>query len=331
MNIKKIVITGATSSLGIALIDECIKQNIEVLAICNRNSKNLQRIPQHALVTVTECELSAFSDYEVDWTVQYDVFFHLAWASTQGDVARNNLQSQVENIQFALDAVDLAEKLGCKVFIGAGSQAEYGRKEQILTEQTPCDPETAYGMAKLCAGQMTRLACKQRGIKHIWPRILSAYGPNCQPQTIINYTITELLQGRKPLLSGGEQIWDFIYTGDVARALLLLAQEGKNGEVYVVGSGKSRKLKEYLKCVRKIVIDYNRKSKKSTEFECPQLGLGERPYGDQAVMHLVGDINKLQHDTGFEIDTEFEEGIQKTIKWIYKQILSQEDKYNEET
>ena len=223
---KRIVVTGATSSLGTALIDECIKQNIEVLAICNPNSKNMERITTHELVTIMECELSALADLkpenEIGHSVKYDAFIHLAWASTQGDAARNLLQPQAKNIQYALDAVDLAERLGCNIFVGAGSQAEYGRTNEILTEETPCHPETAYGIAKLCAGQMTRLACKQKGIIHIWPRILSAYGPNCQPQTIINYTLTELLQGRRPSLSGGDQIWDFIYTGDVARALLLL-------------------------------------------------------------------------------------------------------------
>ena len=178
MSLTKVVITGATSSLGTALIEECIKQNIEIMAICNRNSRNIGKIANHELVTIIECELESFSDFglndmDADWKLSnelknYDVFIHLAWASTQGDAARNLLQPQAKNIQYALDAVDLAERLGCNVFVGAGSQAEYGRTNEILTEETACHPETAYGMAKLCAGQMTRLACKQKGIRHIW-------------------------------------------------------------------------------------------------------------------------------------------------------------------
>ena len=315
---KRIVVTGATSSLGTALIDECIKQHIEVLAICNPNSRNMDRITKHEFVTIMECELSELSGFcpEKDG---YDAFVHLAWASTQGDAARNLLQPQVMNIKYALDAVDLAERLGCDVFVGAGSQAEYGRTNEILTEETPCHPETAYGMAKLCAGQMTKLACKQKGMKHIWPRILSAYGPNCQPQTIINYTLTELLQGRRPSLSGGEQIWDFIYTGDVARALLLLAEKGHDGEVYVIGSGNARQLKDYLQDVRRIVTESMTTSDVDAGYVCPELGLGDRPYGDNTVMHLACDIRKLKQDTGFETEVNFKEGILKTIEWIKEQ------------
>ena len=185
----------------------------------------------------------------------------------------------------------------------------YGGTDEVLTEETITRPETAYGMAKLCAGQMTRLACKQKGIRHIWPRILSAYGPKCQPQSVLNYTLTELLNGRRPSLSGGEQIWDFIYTGDVARALLLLTEKGRDGEVYVIGSGCSKPLKEYLLVVKNIVADVMGN-------DSLQLGFGERPYGESAVMNLQCDISKLKRDTGFYCNTSFADGIVETIKWI---------------
>ncbi len=300
--IKRIALTGATSSLGTAIVEECIKQNIEVLAIANPGSKNLGRINQSDNVKTRECALSEIKNFYDD--LQCDVFIHLAWAATAGDLERNRLADQAKNVEYALDAVDLAERLKCSVFVGAGSQAEYGRTEMTLTEDLPANPETAYGIAKLSAGMLTRLACRQKGIRHIWPRILSAYGPKCQPQSVINYTLTELLAGRKPSLSGGEQIWDFIYTGDVARALLLLAENGVDGEVYVIGSGKSKPLKEFLFEARDIV---------DKEIE---LGLGEKPYGEKAVMHLSCDISKLERDTGFKAETSFEDGIKKTIEWL---------------
>lgn len=302
---KKIVITGATSSIGCALIDECIKQNMDVLAIANPGSLNLKNIPVSERVTVAECALSDFGSWDISQYGQdWDAFIHLAWASTAGDAARNQLQPQVKNIEYALDAVELAQRLGCEAFVGSGSQAEYGRTDAILTEETPTFPETAYGMAKLCAGQMTRLACAKRGIRHIWPRILSAYGPKCQPQTVINYTLTELLAGRRPSLSPCEQIWDFIYTGDVAKALLLLAERGRDGEIYVIGSGESHPLKEYIIKARDII---NPKS---------ELGFGEKTLSPSAVMHLACDISKLKRDTGFEVSVEFEEGIRRTIETL---------------
>lgn len=306
--IKSVVVTGATSSIGTAIVDECIKQNISVLAIVNPGSSNISRINRAENVSVVECSLENLKCFDTDG-LKYDAFIHLAWAATAGDAARNMLIPQSMNIRYALEAVDLAKKFGCSVFIGSGSQAEYGRTDETLTEQTVTLPETAYGMAKLCAGQMTRLACSQNGIRHIWPRILSAYGPKCQPQSVINYTLNELINDRVPSLSGGDQVWDFIYTGDVARALLLLADKGKDGEVYVIGSGKERLLKEYLTEAAEVVKEVLSKEK-------VVLGLGEKPYGTNTVMHLSCDISKLVKDTGFEIDTDFAEGIRNTIKWL---------------
>lgn len=302
---KKIVVTGPTSSLGLALINECVKNNIEVLALANKGSERISRISNSELVTVLQCSLDELLTLgNIMSDDSYDTFFHLAWASTSGDKARNMLEPQVMNIKYSLDAVDLADRLGCKTFIGAGSQAEYGRTNEILSEFISPHPESAYGMAKLCAGQMTRLACNQKEIKHIWTRILSAYGPYCQPQTVINYTLSELLARRKPSLSGCEQIWDFIYTEDVARALLSLAYKGHDGDIYVIGSGESRTLKEYLNTAKDI-IDPNL-----------ELGFGEKPYTDTTVKHLACDIGKLKKDTGFEIKYSFEEGIKKTIEWM---------------
>lgn len=54
---------------------------------------------------------------------------------------------------------------------------------------------------------------------------------------------------------------------------------------------------------------------------CPELGLGERPYGVQTVMHLACDISKLKQDTGYEPEVGFEEGIRKTIEWIQEQMF----------
>ena len=100
-------------------------------------------------------------------------------------------------------AVDAAAEMRCSVFIGAGSQAEYGRFEGKLNANVPTFPENGYGIAKLCAGQMTRIRCNQKGIKHIWTRILSVYGPYDGSGTMVMSTIEKLLSGaRAPCTKG---------------------------------------------------------------------------------------------------------------------------------
>ena len=196
---------------------------------------------------MVETDLSEISRLSQLINDKYDVFYHLAWAGTTGK-ARNDMYLQNENIKFTLDAVELASKLGCKVFIGAGSQAEYGRYEGRLTPDTPVFPENGYGMAKLCAGQMSRIRCRELGIRHIWVRILSVYGPYGKDD-MISQTLRKIMAGEKAEFTLGEQIWDYLYSGDAARALLLLAEKGKEGKIYVLGSGETRKLRNYIEII----------------------------------------------------------------------------------
>ena len=296
-----IAITGATGTIGISLIKQAIEQRKNVIALVNKGSVNISRIPKSDLVRVIECSLSDYKDLSCDG-LSADVFIHLAWASTNRMV-RNNLMPQVDNIKYSLDSVDLAERLGCHTYVGAGSQAEYGRKDVALTEGLIPNPESAYGMAKLCAGQMTRLSCKNKGIRHIWPRILSTYGAYTQDTTIINYTLNCLLNGKKPSLTKCEQIWDFIHVDDAARALLMLAEKGKDGEIYCIGSGTSRMMKDYILEISNLI-----------DSSIP-IGFGDISYNDNTVMHLVGDISKLKQEIGFEPCISFSEGIKKTIEW----------------
>ena len=300
----KVVITGPTGAIGMALIKECIARQIEVLAICHKGSKRIRRLPQSPLVQVLELDLQEYQGYQPDKEQpDYDVFYHLAWNGTIGDV-RNDMGLQHANIGYALDAVCLAKRLGCHTFIGAGSQAEYGRVEGDLNATTPAFPENGYGIAKLCAGQMTRIACEQMGLKHIWVRILSVYGPYDGDMTMIIGTIRRLLAKEVPEFTKGEQQWDYLYSGDAANAMRLLAEKGKDGKVYCLGSGKARPLAEYIKILRDAVD------------EKAPLALGVIPYAKKQVMYLCADIEELQNDTGFIPETDFEEGIRRTIAWV---------------
>ena len=105
--IERIVITGATSSLGTALINECIDRDIEVLALANRGSKNLLHIPHGDHVRVVECTLDELVDidkllYGEGFSTEsysYDAFVHFAWTSTGGDIARDKIKEQAKNIK----------------------------------------------------------------------------------------------------------------------------------------------------------------------------------------------------------------------------------------
>lgn len=299
------VIDGATGAIGIALINELIKNNIDVLVLTRKNSLRNNVIPVHPLVTVKYCSLEELSDFENDTEKEYDVFYHFAWGGTTGD-SRNNMHLQNKNVEYALDAVHVAKGLGCKVFIGSGSQAEFGRVDGTITSYTPCYPENGYGMAKLCAGQMCRVECEKLGMDFIWTRILSVYGPYDGENSMISSVIKKLLSGEKPSLTSGEQMWDYIYSEDAAKALYLLAEKGISGKTYILAGGKSKKLREYVEILRDSV--------------CKDLPLGFGEFNAVNPVSLQADISELTNDTGFVPETDFKTGIAKTIDYIKQRL-----------
>ena len=302
--IETAVVTGSTGVVGTALCNVLKAHGVHVYAFVRPESKRTKHLEKIEGVELIGCDVSQFVHMpKFASHLSVDAFFHLAWVKTTGS-GRNDMETQIRNVQYTIDACRAAFSLNCKVFIGAGSQAEYGRVDHALAPDTPCFPENGYGMAKLCAGQMSRIECEKLGIDHIWPRILSVYGPYDGQHAMIPQVIRKLIVGEKPLLTAGEQIWDYLYAEDAADALYRLALYGKNSSIYPVGSGKARPLKEYIETIRDLVDP------------SLSLGFGEIPYSENQVMHLEADISALKRDTGFERHTDFQTGIRRTIDYI---------------
>lgn len=296
---KSAVITGATGAIGTALINELTSKGVRVLVFTREDSQRNSIIPQSPLIEVRYCSLEELHDFEAEG--EYDVFYHFAWAGTFGS-ARNDLYLQNKNVEYALDAVAAAKRLGCHTFIGAGSQAEYGRAEGILKPDTPAFPENGYGYGKLCAGQMTRDFAHRLGLRHIWVRILSVYGPNDGGGSMVMSALKKLRDGEIPEFTKGEQKWDYLYSGDAAEAFALLGEKGVDGKVYVLGSGNARPLAEYIEELRRTAAPNGK------------VNLGAVPYGEKQVMFLCADISELQRDTGWNPTTDFADGIRRIIE-----------------
>lgn len=300
---KKAIITGPTGAVGISLIHELISNGIAVTAVCRRNSKRLDSIPTDPLVEIVECNVDELMSLSEKLPHDFATFYHFAWDGTYGDT-RQDMMRQAKNILYTLNAVHLAKNLGCEVFIGAGSQSEFGHVEGVLRPDMPCNPDNGYGIAKLDAGRMSRLECQKLGIRHEWCRILSLYGPYDGMHTMVMSGIDKMLRGERPQYTKGDQIWDYIYSKDAARAFRLVAQMGRDGAVYCLGTGKPRKLRDYILAIRD-AVDPNL-----------EIGLGELDYYPNQVMHLEADISDLTKDTGFVPRYSFEEGIRETVEWM---------------
>lgn len=304
--VKRAIVMGATGAIGTALVQELAEHQIEVLVLCRAGSGRNDRIPNHPLVSRRFCSLVELEHLENTRDEAYDVFYDLAWQGTTG-TARNDMFLQNQNVRYTLDAVKAARRFGCHTFIGAGSQAEYGRVDGLLRPDTPTLPETGYGIGKLCAGLMTRELTHQLGMRHVWTRILSVYGPNDGLKSMVMSVISDLCHGSVPRCTKGEQRWDYLFSEDAARAFRLLGEKGTDGKTYVLGSGEVHPLSAYIEKIRDAIDP------------AMEIDFGAIPYYDRQVMHLQADISQLQKDTGFSPDVGFEEGIRRTVEWFQTQ------------
>ncbi|SFB12057.1 Nucleoside-diphosphate-sugar epimerase [Selenomonas ruminantium] len=311
LSIKRALVTGGTGVTGNALVRYLLSQGIETIALVRPNSSRLQSLPENPLLTIIPCGLDDYPNRASKIKRPIDVFFHLAWDGSLGKEKidnRYNCYLQNKNVEYSLQAVDLCKALECPVFVMTGSQGEYGHKDAPIVEQMEKKPENAYGMAKLCAEQMTRLMCKKYGIKHIWPILFSIYGPFDGANSLVDMTMKGLQRNQVIPYTKGEQMWDYLYSYDAARALLLLAQRGGDGESYNVAFGKPIRLSE---CINIIYECYGYEKRPV---------LGEIPYAANQLMRLEANIDKLIRDTGFRPEYDFRSGI--------LDIMSKQENYN---
>lgn len=246
MGSKVAVVSGSTSFVGSGLIEYLIGRNIKVYALCRLDSKNKERLPKHPLVIPVDYDFSRDNPKEFTLPEPCDVFYHFAWST--GEKSDYYLQNQ--NVKYTLDGVHLAKRLGCKRFLFAGSQGEYGLANVPLEESTPCFPVTGYGMAKLCAGQMGRAESEKIGIDFLWTRILSVYGEKDNPNTLYSYLVGCFTEGVSPELTPCTQIWDYMPIEICSQVLFQVMEQGSPEKIYVIGSGEEVPLKDFVLALR---------------------------------------------------------------------------------
>lgn len=299
---KKVIVTGATGMIGASMIEQMVRDGVEITAIVRPDSKKRNNLVKNEKVKIVECDIKNMLCLKDTLAKDYDTFYHFAWDGTYGN-SRNDIMLQEQNVRYTLDAVELAHAAGCSVFVGAGSQAEFGFVEGELSDQIPKNPVTGYGIAKYAAGKLSAVACEQYGMRQSWGRIVSTYGPRDNSYTMVMSSVIGMLNGERMRFTKGDQVWDYLYGEDCSRAFYLIGERGKHGKAYTIGSGKSRLLRDYIAAIRNVV---------NPELE---IGIGERDYYPNQVMKLTANIDELTEDTGFIPEVSFEEGIRRTMEW----------------
>lgn len=295
---KRIAVTGATSMIGVALIEEALKNDVEVVAFVRPNSKRLSRLPESERITVLTSDIDDLS--QMKNLPKCDVFYHFAWTNTD-KVGRLDKNLQDKNIDLTLEMVRLAKKMRCTKFVGAGSQAEYGRVDGTISPSTVEHPEIAYGEAKLKAGQKASVLCQELGLDFVWGRIFSVYGRFDNDGTMINYVLDSFDKDEVPQLSSCVQIWNYLNEHDAGKIFLGLGKSEKANGIYCVASHVSQPLLDYVLTICEVY-------KEGARCEYAKLGTA-KPLG------LEADISRTINDIGDFTEIPFEQGIDEIRKF----------------
>ncbi len=296
-------VTGASGFLGSWLVRQLLERGHSVTVLM-RGEPQAQRVgdwlDRVRLVRGSLESTEVLREQLAQETI--DVFFHLAWSGVTAEY-RNDTEQIFTNVVGGLRLWELARDIGCKHWIGLGSQAEYGPSEEVMHEDLDPKPVTAYGVAKLASGMLTGKMSEMAGIRHTWVRLLAIYGPEDDPRHLIPSVIQTLCAGRKPALTRGEQKWDYLYVEDAARALCSIAEARATGTLNLA-SGETIELRRLVEQIRDLVNSHL------------PLGFGDVPYRTDQVMHLEADISRLQSATGWKPETSLEVGLRRTVEWF---------------
>ena len=306
---ENIVITGATGFLGSHLAQWFLEQGDRVYALVRPGSAKLQYLPEHRNLIPVYGTMEEAADC-VEEIGHADAWFHFAW----GGVNREEIDSpevQAGNIRGSLACVEAAHRLGCRVFMDAGSRVEYGVIEDgrgVMTEEMECSPVNEYGKAKLEFFRQAVPVCERYGMNFCHLRFFSVYGYGDHPWSIISTLVRELPRGGRVSLSACRHEWNFMYIDDAVEAVGRLYEQMKDkpckkGAAVNIASRDTRVLKSFVEEVFELA------GKRGT------LEFGTFVQAKEGALSIRPDVSRMEAMTGgFKERYTFGRGITEMIK-----------------
>lgn len=303
---NKIVVTGATSMIGSAIVETAVKEGCErIYAVVRQECMKLSRLPEDDRVRVVYCDLPQYEQLPELIGEPCEVLYHVAWQGT-GKTRDRSISGQADNIGYTLKALHAAKELGCRMFVGVGSQAEYGKTGlDKIGPDAPTAPVSAYGVSKYAAGRLARMEADRLDISCVWARVFSVYGKYDKETSMIASAVNKFLRHEVADFTAGTHKWDYLYSSDAGRAFYKIGEHAQGSAVYCIGSGEARPLREYIEMMRDAVDP------------SLELGLGKIPYPADGPLEICADISTLSADTGWRPEISFRQGIEEYVE-IYR-------------
>lgn len=245
----KILVSGCSGFLGHHIMQACMIRGWKVIGVDKRPLSPTHWTPHHFIQ-------ADVNDLKFRDLMGIDYVIHLAWRTNIPDCQRHPEESTRDNINMSLHLLEVAKEAGVKKFLFPSTASLYGHNPTPWTEDMTPDPIEPYSWQKLCIEQ----ACKmyaQNGLPTVSFRFFQVFGEKQRADTALAAFLRAKRDGRPVTLTettaqstfrSGQR--DFIYAGDLAEAVCLVAESDvKHGEIINVASGEFHTMEEVVKAI----------------------------------------------------------------------------------
>jgi dTDP-glucose 4,6-dehydratase len=328
----KVLITGGAGFIGSAVIRHIIKNsddcviNIDKLTYAG-NLESLSEVSSNERYFFERVDIC--NRKELDRVFKYhqpDIVMHLAAESHVDrsiDGPAEFIETNIIGTFHLLEATrDYWQSLNAEQknrfkFHHISTDEVYGDldgPEDLFTETTAYSPSSPYSASKAASDHLVRSWLRTYGLPTIVTNCSNNYGPYHFPEKLIPLMILNALEGKAlPVYGDGQQIRDWLYVEDHARALYLAARKGKVGETYNIGGHNEKANIEVVQILCELLEELvPNKPSNIANYKDLITYVNDRPGHD--VRYAI-DANKIEKELGWSPEETFESGIRKTVNW----------------
>lgn len=300
MNKKKILVTGGAGFVGSALVRLLIQNGFKVIVfdnLCRGMRANLAGLPVE-LVVGDICNQRAIT--QCVNTVRPEIIYHLAAMHFIPDCNRYRSACLKNNVVGTENVLVAAERSAVKRIIMPSSMAVYPITDSALSENHPVGPYDIYGETKAINEMQLKRWATSTGNNSIAVRLANVYGPRETNAHVIPVIMDQIKEGITALSLGNiDTFRDYIYTDDVARALVMLGdlEEKENFHVYNLGTGREYSVRQIIEILEELLgVKFVVKTAKA------KIRAFER-------MHLLPDVSRIQKAIAWKPQVNMRDGL----------------------
>ena len=251
-----------------------------------------------------------YSKYEIDGIINFAAESHVDRSiHDPGIFVKTNVLGTQTLLHVFKEHYDERKK---QKFLQISTDEVYGAlgPTGYFTEETPLDPHSPYSASKASSDLIVKAYHDTYGLNTNITRCSNNYGPYQFPEKLIPLMIHNALNHKElPVYGDGKQVRDWLYVEDHCKAIDLVFEKGKSGEVYNIGGHNE---KENIEIV-KLIITYLQEKTKDKEINEGLIKHVKDRLGHDRRYAI--DPTKIKDELGWEPETRFEDGIKKTIDW----------------